>query len=149
MKQYLLRSLVLPLACLLLAGSFSRAQAQSRLSDKDVEHLMANLHDDVKSFRPVFDAAVKKSPIRRTSQEKDARQLVKQFERQTGVMLATFKDKKKADGAFQTVVGTAQQVDGVVRQLGPQSPAAPAWARVQGDLNALYPAFGMTAPVSY
>jgi hypothetical protein len=134
--------------CVSLSGSFSSARAQTRINDKDVEHLMSNLHQDVKSFRPAFDAALKKSSIRRTSHEKDARQLAKQFEAQTGAMLSTFKEHKKADSAFQTVVGTAQQLDGVVRQLGSQSSAVPAWDRVQSDLNALYPAFGLTPPTA-
>ncbi len=135
------------IASFLLMGAVPQATAQSRLNDKDVEHLMSNLHSDVKSFRPVFDSALKKSAIRGTSQEKDARQLARQFEKQTEAMLNTFKEKKKADNAFQTVVGTAQQLDALVRQFGQQSPAAPAWARVQSDLDALYPAFGLTPPV--
>jgi regulator of sigma D len=138
---------ILLIASFLLMGAVPQTRAQSRLNDKDVEHLMSNLHSDVRSFRPVFDSVLKKSTIRGTSQEKDARQLARQFEKQTEAVRNTFRQKKKADNAFQTVVGTAQQLDGIVRQFGQQSPAAPAWARVQSDLDALYPAFGLTPPI--
>ena len=133
---------------LIFLGIASTAQAQSRISDKDVERLMGNLHDDVKAFRSPFDAALKKSSIRKTSQEKDAKNLAKQFEKQTGDMLSTFKKNKKGDDAFRTVNSTYEQLDGIVRQLGPQSTAIPSWSKVQADLSALAPAFGATVAAS-
>jgi hypothetical protein len=132
---------------LLLAGFTSTLSAQSRLSDKDVERLMSNLRDDVKAFRSPFSSALGKSSIRKTSQEKDAKNLAKQLEKQTGDMLSTFKKNRKADDAFRSVNSTAQQLDAIVRQLDPQSSATSSWARVQNDLNALGPAFGATGPL--
>jgi uncharacterized damage-inducible protein DinB len=134
------------MACLVLGGFFSTVQAQSRLSDKDVEHLMSNLHSDVQSFRGPFNSALNKSAIRKTSQESDAKHLAKQLESQTGSMLDTFKHKQKADDAFKTVLDTAQHLDGIVQQLGPQSAAAAPWARVQSAMNALAQSFGVTTP---
>lgn len=132
---------------LLFLGISSSAQAQSRISDKDVEHLMGNLHSDVKTFRSPFEAALKKSPIRKTSQEKDAKNLAKQFEKQTGDMLSTFKQTKKGDDSFRSVNDTYEQLDAIVRQLGPQSTVIPSWSKVQADLSALAPAFGATVAV--
>jgi hypothetical protein len=37
---------------------------------------MGNVMDDVKSFRPMFNSAIGKSSIRKTSREKDAKNLV-------------------------------------------------------------------------
>ncbi len=125
-------------------GIASIAHAQSRISDKDVEHLMENLHSDVKAFRSPFEAALKKSPIRKTSQEKDAKNLARQFEKQTGDMLSTFRHTKKGDDAFRSVNNTYEQLDAIVRQFGPQSSVVPSWSKVQADLSALAPAFGMT-----
>ena len=129
---------------LIFSGVTSRATAQSRLSDKDVEHLIGNLHSDVKAFRSPLESALKKSSIRKTSQEKDAKDLAKQLEKQTGDMLDTFKHNQKADDAFRSVNNTYQQLDSIVRQLGPQSSAVPSWSKVQADLTALNPAFGVT-----
>lgn len=133
---------------LIFSSILPAALAQSRLNDKDVAHLMSNLHEDVKNFRSPYESALKKSSFRKTSQEKDAKELGKQLERQTDGMLKIFQQKRKADDAFQLVAATAQKVDAVVQQLGPQSSAIPAWSRVQADLSALGPAFGITPIVS-
>ena len=62
----------------LLAG-LSGAHAQGRLSDKDLQRLMQNLKDDAQPFRQSFANALKKSSIRKTTREKDARALVDTF----------------------------------------------------------------------
>ena len=64
--------LIRPFFCVLAISSIF-ANAQGRLSDKDIEHLMDNVKDDVKSFRPNFNSAISKSSIRKTSREKDAK----------------------------------------------------------------------------
>ena len=78
----------------LIFGVAHQGNAQSRVSDKDVEALMNNLRDDAYSFRARFSDAVKHSTIRKTSREKDANNLVEQFENQTQTMLDNFKHKK-------------------------------------------------------
>ena len=65
---------LLTIALLLSAGAFSAA-AQDRLSDKDVANMMNNLKNDAKNFRSVWNHALSKSTIRKTSREKDARNL--------------------------------------------------------------------------
>ena len=119
------------------------ASAQSRISDKDVQHLMENLREDARKFQDPFKDALSKSSIRKTSQEKDARELAKRFERQTDGMLQGFKRTHKGDAAFATVSATAQQLDGIVLNLGPGSRASGPWAKVQSDLSALAPAFNL------
>jgi hypothetical protein len=119
--------------------------AQTRVSDKDIEALMRNLKDDAKDFRPKFEATLKKSAIRKTSQEKDARGLVVSFEKQTDAMLNDFKKTKKGDVAVETTLSTAQQIDKLVysMQLGPQITSQ--WQKVQFELNQVASAFGITA----
>ena len=134
---------VLFLASTLGLLSGATAAAQSRISDKDVEHLMENLREDAKRFQDPFKDALGKSSIRKTSQERDARELAKRFERQTDGMLQDFKRTHKGDAAFATVSSTAQQLDGIVLHLGPGSRAAGPWAKVQSDLSALAPAFNV------
>src|ERR1700758_5277975 len=78
--------------------------AQKRVSDRDVEALMKNLREDSKSFRENFDAALKKSAIRRTSQEKDAKGLIASFEKQTDSMFSEFKKTKRGDVAVEATI---------------------------------------------
>jgi hypothetical protein len=68
------------------------------MHDKDIQSLMKNLTEDATRFRSSFNAAVAKSTIRKTSQEKDAKALVAQFQKQTEGLLSQFKSTKKADG---------------------------------------------------
>lgn len=133
------------LAVIVLLGALctATARAQSRLNDRDVEHLMNNLREDVGSFRGPFESALKKSAIRKTTQESDARNLARRFDDESKEMLKTFQKKRKADQSFKTVNATAQQIDPIVRQLDPSSAALPAWGRVQSDLKALSAAFGV------
>jgi hypothetical protein len=81
------------------------ARAQKRVSDKDMERMMKNLRYDTKSFRPMFDRAVEKSTIRKTSQANDAKNLVRTCESQVDGMLNQFK-KNRNDGS-----GVASAVD--------------------------------------
>jgi len=143
MSRVSLRSCIVALAVAFALSSLSSVVAQTRLSDKDVQQLMSNLHNDVKAFRSPFNSALGKSAIHKTSQEQSAKDLAKQLEKQTGDMLSTFKKNNKADDAMRSVTATAQQIDAVVRQLGPDSTALPSWTKVQNDLTALTPAFGM------
>ena len=86
----------------LLVGLLSMdrvAMAQGRLSDKDIEHLMQNLKDDAQPFRQSFANALKKSTIRKTSREKDAKALADTFAKQTQGALETFKHHHKAEQA--------------------------------------------------
>lgn len=123
--------LCVPLAC-----------AQGRVSDKDVESMMKNLRDDAKSFRPVFDAAIKKSTIRKTSRAKDARELVTRFENQTNGMLGNFKHTKKGGDALSAVMSTAREIDDLVSslQLGPQVTSR--WEKIQTELRQVGSAIG-------
>lgn len=127
-------------AAMLFSSPYS-ATAQSRLSDKDVEHLMQNLRDDAKGFENPFRNALNKSAIRKTSQEKDARELSKRLTRQADGMLQGFKHNKKGEGALQAVTATVQQIDPIVENLGVASEAGQRWDRVHADLRALSPAF--------
>jgi hypothetical protein len=70
--------------------------AQTRLSDKDVLQYMNNLKHDGKKFRSSFDSALSKSTIRKTTQEKDAKTLAQNFEKQTNSMYGKFKKTTKS-----------------------------------------------------
>lgn len=120
------------------------AQAQSRVNDHDMEALMRNLRDDAKDFRPQFDHAVHRSTIRKTSQEKDAREQVKTFEKQTKRLLDRFKDTRNAQAEFSGVMNSAEQIDRTVDSLnlGPQ--VMDRWAKIRTELHRIADAYGMT-----
>lgn len=129
-------------------GMASSAWAQTRLSDKDLEALMRNLRDDAKSFRSPFESDLKKSTIRKTSREKDARQLAERFEKDTDSMLNHFKSTKKADADLPTVRSTAQQLDAIIAQLNLGSQTTSRWSKIQTELRQISDAFGIREPVS-
>ncbi len=131
------------LAALLSAAiAAPSARAQARISDKDLEALMKNLRDDAKSFRPGFDSALKKSSIRKTSQEKDARNLAARFEKQTDNMLNRFKRTRKADAELSSVRASAAQLDSLVRTLNLGAHVSSRWDKIQTELQRVSSAFG-------
>ncbi len=109
-----------------LVGGDRLALAQGRLSDKDLQQLMQNLKDDAGPFRQNFANALKKSTIRGTSQEKDAKALADTFAKQANTALETFKHQQKADPQVVELVHTAAQIDPLVYslQLNPQTTIA-------------------------
>ena len=82
-----------------MPGTNRPAVAQGRLSDKDLQRLMQNLKDDAQPFRQSFANALKKSTIRKTSQEKDARALADTFAKQANSALETFKHEPEGGAA--------------------------------------------------
>jgi len=114
------------------------------VSDKDVEATMKNLKEDSKKFRKTFDSAVEKSTIRKTSQEKEAKTLSQQFEKQTEALLNQFKDKKKADAGLATVMSTSEQLQKTIDTAGISSQVSADWSRVQTSLDTLAKEFNVT-----
>ena len=129
----------------LLAG-LSGAQAQGRLSDKDVQRLLQNLKDDAPPFRQSFTNALKNSSIRKTTREKDARALVDTFAKQTDQTLDMFKHGKKADDGVKELVHTAAQIDPLVYSLQLNTQTTGQWEKVRGALHQLAQAYGVPEP---
>ena len=128
-------------------GGVSRpAKAQGRLSDKDLQRLMQNLKDDAQPFRQSFANALKKSTIRKTSQEKDARMLADTFAKQANGALETFKHNQKADQDVTALVHTAAQIDPLVYslQLNPQTTSQ--WEKLRTELHQIAQAYGVPEP---
>jgi hypothetical protein len=122
--------------------------AQKRVSDKDVEALMKNLKEDSKSFRENFDAALKKSDIRRTSQEKDAKGLIASFEKQTDSMFSEFKKTKKGDVAVETTISNAQEIERLLHTLQLDAKTTAEWEKIRSELDRVSSAFGINAHYS-
>jgi hypothetical protein len=129
-----------------LLGADRLALGEGRLSDKDLQRLMQNLKDDAGPFRQNFANALKKSTIRGTSQEKDAKSLVDTFAKQANTTLETFKHQQKADQEVVDLVHTAAQIDPLVYslQLNPQTTSR--WERLRTELHQIAQAFGVPEP---
>lgn len=136
----------------LLAGMALCAQppahAQTRLDDRDLKQIMRNLHEDAKDFRSAFDASIKKSAIRNTSQDKDARGLAEQFEKQTEEMYSHFKDSKRADAYVWPVVRSAGDLDRMVYALGLDSKTTLSWEKARSELHQIALSYGVNEPYS-
>ena len=122
------------------------AAAQGRLSDKDLQRLLQNLKDDAQPFRQSFANALKKSTIRKTSKEKDARMLADSFAKQANSALEAFKHNQKAEQGVTELVNTAAQIDPLVYslQLNPQTTSQ--WERLRTELHQVAQAYGISEP---
>jgi len=127
---------------LLFLNCVSQGFAQTRMNDKDIESLMKNLTEDAKKFRSTFNSAVGKSTIRKTSQEKEAKNLVAQFEKQTESMLQQFKNKQKADQTLPAVQASGDQIDKLLVSTPMGDPTSNAWAKIKTELATLSQQFG-------
>jgi hypothetical protein len=126
-----------------LAPPFVRGQ--SRMSDKDIEETMQNLKNDAKNFESSFNSAIGKSTLRKTSQEKDAKALVKTFAQETNSMHSVFKSSKKTDTSLPGVLGNAQKIDKLLADVPLGENVTSRWSRVKSELNTLASAFNMPA----
>src|ERR1700742_2131300 len=134
----------LTIALLLSAGALSTA-AQDRLSDKDVANMMNNLKNDAKNFRPVWNRALSKSTIRKTSREKDARNLATQFQNQTEGMLRQFQSNKTADQSLPLVQQTARNIEQVKSDVSLGPTVDTQWTKIRTELDQISQAFKLPA----
>jgi hypothetical protein len=130
----------LTIALLLTAGAVSTA-AQDRLSDKDVANMMNNLKNDAKNFRPVWNKALSKSTIRKTSREKDARNLATQFQNQAEGMLRQFQNNKTADQSLPLVQQTARGIEQVKSDVSLGPVVDQQWTKIRTELDQIAQAF--------
>jgi hypothetical protein len=143
MKRKIRTAFAVTIALALVAVLTTRSQAQTRLNDHDMERVMGNLKKDAKSFRPKFNDAVHKSSIRKTSREKDAKNLAERFQKDTEAMQNAFKKKKKADKQLQTVRSTASQIDELMTSLQIGGAASQSWSKIQAELRQIEGGFGL------
>jgi hypothetical protein len=131
---------LLTIALVLTIGALSAA-AQDRLSDKDVANMMNNLKNDAKNFRPVWNKALSKSTIRKTSREKDARNLATQFQNQTEGMLRQFQSNKTADQSLPLVQQIARSIEQVKTDVSLGPVVDQQWTKIRTELDQIAQAF--------
>ena len=123
-----------------------RACAQQRMSDKDIENTMRNLTEDSRKFQSLFNSAVGKSTIRKTSQEKEAKNLVKSFRDQTDGMLKTFENKRQAEASLQMVLNSAARIEKQINDISLGGETSTQWSRIKSELATLSEQFNIPTP---
>lgn len=123
--------------------------AQTRVNDKDMQNLMRNLRDDAKSFQPSFEDAIKHSIIRKTSREKDAKELAARFVKQTEAMLNNFKRSRSAEQTLPNVLATATQINRIVSEVALNPQTASRWEKVRAELREISNANGTPDPLEF
>jgi hypothetical protein len=141
MKSTVLRILSFSILALLLATATFSTAAQDRLSDKDVANMMNNLKNDAKNFRQVWNHALSKSTIRKTSREKDARNLGTQFQNQTQGMLRQFQSNKTVDTSLPLVQQTARNIEQVKSDVSLGPVVDQQWIKIRTELDQIAQAF--------
>lgn len=131
---------------LMTFSSSAYVRAQSRLNDQDLQRLLQDVKEDSQPFRKTFAEALKKSSIRKTSREKDARELANTFAKQADRSFETFKHRRKAEAEVAALVGTAQKIDMLVYSLRLGAPAQPGWEKLRAELHEVAQAFGVHEP---
>jgi hypothetical protein len=117
--------------------------AQHRMSDRDIEALMKNLKQDGKKFQSSFNSSISKSAVRKTSQEKIYKDLVKSFNAQADTMLSVFQSKHTADSTLPGVLSTARQIDDVFLDYQIPGNAKADWNNCKAILVKLASEFNM------
>ncbi len=133
----------LALALSLMCASVSTAQ--TRISDNDLEQLMKNLNSDSKKFQPIFNSALSRSSIRKTSQEKDAKKLADNFTKSTNTLYEYFKKTKKSDPYLQNTIDYASQLEKLQSSVQLDSSTATQWAKIRTELHDVAHAFHIHA----
>lgn len=141
------RNFALPVFALMLAMFAATLPAQTRMSDRDVEHMMHNLSQDARTFRSSYSSAINHSTIRHTSQARDAQQQAKTFVEQTKGLYDIFRHHKKAGDALSTVLDSAGKIEGQMAGLDLGPKVASDWARIRSELDALAQAYNL-APMA-
>lgn len=128
----------LVLAMLLsMAFAVPAAQAQSRLTDKDIDTALKNLQEDTRQFLDMFNFALKRSTVRKTSQEKDAKQMVKNFEQQLESTRHQFKAKHDVEGRLPAVLASRDEIDSFLSNVSLGDQTNSQWGRIKAQLNML------------
>ena len=137
------RTVPILFALLLTVAALPSLAAQTRMSDKDVEQLMKNMDQDSKKFQSLFNSAVSKSVIRKTSQEKDAKKLVDGFQKGAKTLYDHFKKTKKSDPYLQNSLDSAAQIDKFLHTTQLDADTNAQWGKVRKELNDLATAFNL------
>lgn len=137
------RALPILVALLSAIAVWPCSAAQMRVSDKDVQQLMKNMVQDSKKFHSLFNSALSRSGIRKTSQAKDAQKLVGNFEKGNKILYDHFKQTRKSGPYLQNSLDTAAPIDQFLRTNQLDAVTVAQWGKIRKELSELAAAFNM------
>ncbi len=129
-----------------LLGLSGNAAAQGRVSDKDLEKLMENLKQDSKKFSDSFKQDLSKSTLRKTSEEKTAKEVADRLPKKVEGMHNQFKSKKKADAAFPAVYQSYSSLNKFMGRISPSAKTNESWSRVKQGMDQIGKAVNFNPP---
>ncbi len=109
---------------------------------------MKNTAEDTKMFSKTFKKAIEKSEIRKTTQEKEAKQLADRFAEQTKRMASNFERRKNADSVLPVVYQSLNQLDKLIRDLNLGDVVTSDFQKVKSSLDRIAEQFSFKPPVS-
>jgi Na+-transporting NADH:ubiquinone oxidoreductase subunit NqrC len=132
-----IKAVMLVLALILPLVSALSASAQARLSDKDLEQRIKNMNEDIKRFRSAFNSSITKTSLRKTTQEKEAKTQVENFQKQANSLYQKFKSTKKPDPYLQNCLDQSAQTDKLLKSAQFDTTTMSLWAKIKQQLKVL------------
>jgi hypothetical protein len=143
MRHASVKAIIATLAMVFCYASVRPVRAQDRLSDKDLEQRIKNMDSDIKTFRSAFNSGVGKTSIRKTTQEKDAKALVQNFQNQSKSLYDKFKKTRKTDPYLQNLLDSSNQIDKLLQSTQFDSATVGQWQKIKPQLKDIATAFHM------
>jgi hypothetical protein len=147
MKKYgICFTVVIVLSMLIAEEAAPYAYSQERLSDKDIQAMFNNLKSDAKKFSSTFNSAVGKSMIRKTTQEKEAKALVQNFDKQSEAALDKFKKNRHPDIELSDLLASGTQINQLLASTPMGDRAGADWSKVKSELSGIATQFNKEFP---
>lgn len=128
---------------LLVGGLALVAQAQRRVSDRQVENIIRNIETRSDTFRRSFDAALDRSRLDGTYTEDSVNEYVKAFEEATNTLRSRFNGRIAVGSDVDNVLNRAAMIDRFMRTNLKQGRVQGDWAQLRNGLQRLANAYSV------
>jgi hypothetical protein len=115
-----------------------------RISDEQLETLLARIESSADRFRKSLNEALDKTEFNKTSAEDDINDFVKEFEHATDHLKKRFGSKESAAADVEEVLRRAARIDVFMRQHKLTLRAQDDWAELRGGLDQLAQAYSVS-----
>lgn len=131
---------------LLLAGMLATAQAQVsyRLSEKEMESLLARIEQGADRFRSSLAQSLDVSHFDDTRAEDNINQFIKEFEAATDHLKGRFDEDQSAASDVEDVLRRASRIDAFMNSHAMNSMAHNSWLALRRDLDELGRAYNVS-----
>ncbi|MEZ5425225.1 MAG: hypothetical protein R2747_03065 [Pyrinomonadaceae bacterium] len=147
MRKQIIRSLLLNLAVLLVAGT-SLVQAQNRpykVRDSQVQYILNRIESRTDTYKREMNTALDKSPLNNTKSEDLVMDYITNFENATDLLKQKFDVKESVVADVQDVLTRAAYIDRFMKNNSLTTRAQTYWRYLVSDLNTLSRYYGVTS----